>query len=136
MYADWWYLWCLSYYMNLQCDVFIMLKRSLKWTPIVGWVSLLSIYCPSMPDAMRIQGMQIFGFMFVSTWAKSAAYLKRKLGKIAKRATRAEQPLNLMIFPEGTLVSKDTRPLSKKYADKMGFVRDSCICTGGGLADP
>lgn len=27
-----------------------------------------------------------------------------------------------MIFPEGTLVSKDTRPVSKKFADKCGIV--------------
>lgn len=27
-----------------------------------------------------------------------------------------------MLYPEGTLVSKDTRPRSKKYADKMGIV--------------
>jgi len=28
-----------------------------------------------------------------------------------------------MIFPEGTLISKDTLPISRKYADKMGYVR-------------
>jgi len=37
---------------------------------------------------------------------------------IAQRAQRAGQAFALLIFPEGTLVSQDTRPLSKKYADK------------------
>lgn len=34
-----------------------------------------------------------------------------------------DTPLTLILYPEGTLVSKDTRPISKKYADKLGIVR-------------
>ncbi|KAG8679077.1 hypothetical protein FRC08_017240, partial [Ceratobasidium sp. 394] len=37
IYADWWYLWCLSYSMRAHADVLIILKDSLKWIPIVGW---------------------------------------------------------------------------------------------------
>ncbi len=38
MYADWWYVWCLTYFMGTYKDVLIVLKKSLKWVPIVGWV--------------------------------------------------------------------------------------------------
>jgi len=33
------YAWCLTYFMNTHRDVYIVLKKSLKWVPIVGWVS-------------------------------------------------------------------------------------------------
>jgi len=42
-YADWWYLWSLSYFANMQEHVLIVLKKSLKWVPILGWVSALSV---------------------------------------------------------------------------------------------
>ena len=32
------YAWCLTYFMNTHRDVCIVLKKSLKWVPIVGWV--------------------------------------------------------------------------------------------------
>ncbi|KAG8807189.1 hypothetical protein FRC17_004602, partial [Serendipita sp. 399] len=48
--------------------------------------------------------------------------------KIAAHHTKAapdkpeeEEPLNFLIFPEGTLVSKLTVPPSRKYADKMNL---------------
>lgn len=39
IYADWWYAWTLTYLMGTHRDVFIVLKKSLKWLPILGWVS-------------------------------------------------------------------------------------------------
>ena len=39
------------------------------------------------------------------------------------RAEKEDSPLTFILYPEGTLVSKDTRPISKKYADKLGIVR-------------
>lgn len=54
MYADWWYAWCLTYFMGTHKDVFIVLKKSLKWVPIIGWVhnifaalicAKLTLYC-------------------------------------------------------------------------------------------
>lgn len=32
------YAWCLTYFMNTHRDVYIVLKKSLKWVPILGWV--------------------------------------------------------------------------------------------------
>lgn len=45
IYADWWYAWCFTYFMSphgLHRYVYITLKKSLRWVPIVGWVCLAS----------------------------------------------------------------------------------------------
>lgn len=42
IYLDWWYVWNLTYFMNMHQDVLIVLKRSLKWVPILGWVRIYS----------------------------------------------------------------------------------------------
>jgi hypothetical protein len=42
VYADWWYAWCFTYFMSphgIHRYVYITLKKSLRWVPIVGWVS-------------------------------------------------------------------------------------------------
>jgi 1-acyl-sn-glycerol-3-phosphate acyltransferase len=44
VYLDWWYLWSLTYWMGGHKDVIIVLKKSLKWIPIVGWVSHSQIH--------------------------------------------------------------------------------------------
>jgi len=66
--------------------------------------------------------MQFYRFLFLArSWSEDKIYLGKHLISIAKRAQSAGQAFALMIFPEGTLVSRDTRPLSKKYADKIGI---------------
>ncbi|EKM60925.1 uncharacterized protein PHACADRAFT_247149 [Phanerochaete carnosa HHB-10118-sp] len=104
MYADWWYVWCLTYFAGSYKDVFIVLKKSLKWLPIIGW------------------GMQLYNFIFLSrSWASDRLHLAKSLSWLSAQAEKRDTPLTFVLYPEGTLVSKHTRPLSKKYADKMGF---------------
>ncbi|KAG8880142.1 hypothetical protein FRB98_005314 [Tulasnella sp. 332] len=104
VYLDWWYLWAFTYFLNMHEYVLIMLKKSLKWIPVVGW------------------GMQFFEFIFLArSWASDRLILEKELTRTGENVQRRKEPLFLMIFPEGTLVSKDTRPLSKKYADKVGI---------------
>lgn len=103
IYADWLYLWCLTYRAGLDKDILILLKKSLKWIPIVGW------------------GMQCYHFIFLArSWVSDRFIVSDQLSRLAARAQLQSTPLALMIFPEGTLVSKDTRPISKKYAEKIG----------------
>ncbi|PCH33504.1 acyltransferase-domain-containing protein [Wolfiporia cocos MD-104 SS10] len=103
VYADWWYAWCLTYFMRTYADVFIVLKASLKWLPILGW------------------GMRFFNFIFLKrSWASDRLHLSSSLSWLGRRAEREDSPLTFILYPEGTLVSKDTRPLSKKFADKIG----------------
>ncbi|KAI0067914.1 acyltransferase-domain-containing protein [Artomyces pyxidatus] len=102
VYADWWYAWCLTYFMGTHRDVFIVLKKSLKWLPVIGW------------------GMQFFNFIFLArSWAHDRVYLVKEL--ITRHTSHRDTPLTFILYPEGTLYSKDTRPISKKFADKMGI---------------
>ena len=39
MYADWWYIWLLAYFARVHEYILIIAKSSLKWVPVVGWVS-------------------------------------------------------------------------------------------------
>ncbi|KAL1952116.1 hypothetical protein VTO73DRAFT_1265 [Trametes versicolor] len=104
VYADWIYAWALTYYMGTHKDVFIVLKKSLKWVPVLGW------------------GMQFFNFIFLArSWASDRLQLTQSLSWLAQRAEKEDSPLTFILYPEGTLVSKDTRPISKKYADKLGI---------------
>ena len=73
-------------------------------------------------------------------WESDRKVLDKQLARLGADAHEKSDPLTLLIcelasiptcrrtdgsasVPEGTLVSKDTRPLSKKYADKTGLVR-------------
>ncbi|OBZ78790.1 putative acyltransferase CST26 [Grifola frondosa] len=104
IYADWWYAWCLTYFMGTHKDVYIVLKNSLKWVPVVGW------------------GMQFYNFIFLArSWASDRLHLSQSLSWLARRAEKEDSPLTFILYPEGTLVSADTRPVSKKYADKLGI---------------
>ncbi|CAO1618018.1 unnamed protein product [Sympodiomycopsis kandeliae] len=104
VYTDWLYLWILSYFCGFEESIYIILKESLKWAPIVGIA------------------MQYYDFIFLArSWAKDQVTLSHHLSKLADLSHLNSNPLMLLIFPEGTLVSKDTRPLSKKFADKTGI---------------
>lgn len=72
--------------------------------------------------------MQLYNFIFLArSWASDRLYLSNRLSWLGKRAETQDTPLTLVLYPEGTLVSKDTRPISKKYADKLGIVRHICV---------
>ncbi|KAK0543930.1 hypothetical protein OC845_005871 [Tilletia horrida] len=121
IYLDWLYIWVLALYANLGDAIHIVLKDSLKWTPIIG------------------PAMQFFHFIFMKRkWDDDKKNLSDQLAYLAdrakpfssrtsmassidaNRASGAPSSLLLSIFPEGTLVSDQSRPLSKKYADKVG----------------
>ena len=68
--------------------------------------------------------MQFFKFIFLArSWASDRIELASHLSALGQHAEREDKPLTLFLYPEGTLVSKDTRPISKKFADKLGIVR-------------
>ncbi|TRM61486.1 acyltransferase-domain-containing protein [Schizophyllum amplum] len=107
VYLDWWYMWCLTYFIGprgVHKYVYITLKKSLKWLPVVGW------------------GMQFFSFIFLArSWASDRAQLAASLSRLGMEAEEEDNPLAFILYPEGTLVSPQTRPISKKFADKLGI---------------
>ncbi|KAI5365234.1 Putative phospholipid/glycerol acyltransferase [Septoria linicola] len=114
LYTDWLYLWWTAYTnaLPMHGHIYIILKDSLKWVPAIG------------------PGMQLFGFIFMSRkWATDQQRLRYRLqklktrhsGPMAGQSGKAQlDPMWLLIFPEGTNLSADTRAQSKKFADNSG----------------
>ncbi|KAK3717261.1 hypothetical protein LTR37_005970 [Vermiconidia calcicola] len=112
IYTDWLYLWWISYTNNPPAHghIYIILKESLKYIPLVG------------------PAMMFYSFIFMARkWATDQSRLRYRLQKLNSQhsgplsGTEGGQQLDpvwLMIFPEGTNLSGNTRASSTKYAAK------------------
>lgn len=110
VYADWVYLWWVAYTNGSHGHIFIILKESLKYIPLIG------------------QAMMLFGFIFMSRkWVSDKPRLQHRLQKLnAVRSGPSAKspeydPMWLLIFPEGTNLSPRTERISKAYAEKQGI---------------
>ncbi|KAF2654235.1 acyltransferase-domain-containing protein [Lophiostoma macrostomum CBS 122681] len=110
IYTDWTYLWWIGYTAKMHGHLYIILKESIKYIPILG------------------TGMMFYGFIFLSRkWAKDKerfSYRLRKLNSSHAGPLSGSQgldPMWLLIFPEGTNLSANGRESSKKWADKNGI---------------
>lgn len=110
VYTDWLYLWWVGYTNRMHGHIFIVLKESLKYVPFIG------------------PGMMFYGFIFMARkWASDKPRLQHRLEKLKSRhsgpmsGSQALDPMWLMIFPEGTNLSANTRKGSKKWAEKQGI---------------
>ncbi|KAF2008446.1 acyltransferase-domain-containing protein [Aaosphaeria arxii CBS 175.79] len=100
LYTDWLYLWWIAYTNNMHGFVYIILKESLKHIPIIGW------------------GAQFYNFIFLSRkWEQDERTFKQHLSKLNK----PNDPMWLIIFPEGTNLSASTREKSQQWAKKNGL---------------
>jgi hypothetical protein len=80
--------------------IYIILKESLKNIPIIGW------------------GCQFYNFIFLSRkWEEDQSRFKKHLDQLNK----PNDPMWLIIFPEGTNLSATTREKSKRWAEKTGL---------------
>ncbi|KAK3896780.1 hypothetical protein C8A05DRAFT_39670 [Staphylotrichum tortipilum] len=110
IYTDWLYLWWVGYANSprMHGSLFIILKESLKYIPIVG------------------PGMMFYGFIFMSRkMAVDQPRLAHRLGKLRTEHTAPDgskylDPMWLLLFPEGTNASQNGRNKSAKWADKIG----------------
>lgn len=112
LYTDWLYLWWIAYTNRMHGHVYIILKESLKYVPVIG------------------PGMMFYGFIFMArNWARDRPRLQHRLQKLKSRhggpmsGSQSLDPMWLMIFPEGTNLSANTRKGSAKWAEKQG-IRD------------
>ncbi|KAF2205179.1 acyltransferase-domain-containing protein [Delitschia confertaspora ATCC 74209] len=110
IYTDWIYLWWVAYTSKMHGHLYIILKESIKWIPVIG------------------QGMMFYGFIFLSRkWSKDKERFQYRLRKLNSRhsgplsGTQPLDPMWLLIFPEGTNLSDNGRKASKKWADKTGI---------------
>jgi 1-acyl-sn-glycerol-3-phosphate acyltransferase len=88
--------------------LYIMLKESLKYVPIVG------------------PGMMFYGFIFMArNWAKDKPRMEHRLSRLRthqgiKSRANEPDPAWLLLFPEGTNMSNNGRNGSKRWAEKSG----------------
>lgn len=99
LYSDWVFLWWIAYTAKVHGNIFIMLKNSLRKLPLLGW------------------GMQNYRFLFLSrSWAQDEKVLTEGLSRINKDSN---WPAWLILFPEGTTISKNGVNKSTQYAAKQ-----------------
>jgi 1-acyl-sn-glycerol-3-phosphate acyltransferase len=110
IYTDWLYLWWIAYTNRMHGHVYIILKESLKYIPIIG------------------PGIMFYGFVFMArNWARDKPRLQHRLQKLKSRhggpmsGSESLDPMWLMIFPEGTNLSGNTRRKSANWAEKQGI---------------
>lgn len=103
MYADWWYIWLVARQLEHHGDLKFILRSDLKRIPILGW------------------GMGMVEFIFMARkWITDGL----NLFNVIKRLKLDSAPLWLVIFPEGTVVTKDTLEKSAAYGKKMNITQD------------
>ena len=99
IYTDWMYLWWIAYTNRMHGRLYIILKESLKSIPVLGW------------------GMQMSQFIFMKrNWEQDKPNMQKHLAKLR----RHNDPMWLMLFPEGTNLAPDTRDKSRAWARKTG----------------
>ncbi|KAF7310681.1 Lysocardiolipin acyltransferase [Mycena chlorophos] len=124
IYLDWWYAWNLMYFIGdgLHRSVYITLKNSLQWIPVLG------------------PAMQFYGFIFLARSCSSRLSVCLAVSdRLIQGFLTALNSLHICLPSERlqrkktihscssstprvrTLVSKNTRPISKKFADKQGI---------------
>ncbi len=79
-------------------------------------LGMISLLCqPLFLYTYTIQGMRMFEFIFLKrNWTHDQKHLGKAFDKIA----RDRQPIWLMLFPEGTLISDQTMEINLNYAEK------------------
>ncbi|XP_060101410.1 lysocardiolipin acyltransferase 1 [Heteronotia binoei] len=97
---DWMFLWnCLLRYSYLRLEK-ICLKSSLKGIPGFGWA------------------MQVAAFIFIQRkWEEDKNHFENMLDYFCD----IHEPLQLLIFPEGTDLTENTKARSNEFAEKNGL---------------
>lgn len=110
VYTDWLYLWWIAYTNRMHGHIFIILKESLKYIPIIG------------------QGMMFYGFIFMARkWLSDKPRLQHRLEKLKSKhsgplsGSQQLDPMWLLIYPEGTNLSVNTKKASDAYSQKKGL---------------
>lgn len=109
IYTEWIYFWWTAYTSRMAGHIYIMLKESLKKLPLLG------------------QGMMFFGFIFMARkWESDKPRIEHRLKQLSTKrdgptpGTSHYDPMWLLIFPEGTNLSANTRRKSVAWSEKSG----------------
>jgi lysocardiolipin and lysophospholipid acyltransferase len=104
LYTDWLSLWWTAYTVGHHNALIIVLKDAIKKIPILG------------------HGMVFFSWIFLSrSWEADRPRLELSISRLAN--CTKQTPMWLLIFPEGTNISKRSMAISKKWAEKNSLVQ-------------
>lgn len=110
VYTEWLYLWWIAYTSRMHGHIFIILKESLKYVPVLG------------------PGMMFYGFIFMARkWIQDKPRLQHRLEKLKTRhsgpmsGSQGLDPMWLLIFPEGTNLARNTKRKSREWAEKQAI---------------
>lgn len=110
IYTDWLYIWWAAYTARMHGHIYIIMKESLKYVPIVS------------------PGILFYGFIFMARkWDSDKSRMHYRFQKLQEQhhgpmsGTASLDPMWLILFPEGTNLSSNTRKASVKWADKQGI---------------
>ena len=104
IYTEWLYLWWIAYTSKQHGAIYIILKETLKYIPIIG------------------PAMMFYGFIFMArNWTKDKLRLQYRLKKLKEMHSGILDPMWLLIFPEGTNLSGNTHNRSETWAKKQGI---------------
>ncbi|ODV83195.1 hypothetical protein CANARDRAFT_203658 [[Candida] arabinofermentans NRRL YB-2248] len=99
IYSDWLFLWFMAYLNNVGSNIYIIMKKSLAGIPLLGF------------------GMKNYDFIFLSRkWEVDKPYMIKHFKNLCLVAKHW-----LLIFPEGTNLSPNTKPKSDNYIKKLGM---------------
>ncbi|CDK28501.1 unnamed protein product [Kuraishia capsulata CBS 1993] len=97
IYTDWLFMWWCGYINNVADRFYIIMKKSLQQIPLLGW------------------GMTNYDFIFLSRkWELDKEQMTTQL------STLTDENHWLLVFPEGTNMSKCRKDISDKYIEKVG----------------
>lgn len=100
IYADWLFMWWAAYTSRMHGAIYVVLKDSLKWIPILG------------------TAMQLFGFIFMArNWEKDRPAMQHRLDQLR---SDKDWPMWLLLYPEGTNLSPTTIERARAYATRTG----------------
>ena len=110
LYTDWLYLWWIAYTSKMHPYLYIVLKDTFKYLPILG------------------PAMKFYGFIFMSRkWATDQSRMAYRLKKLTAShsgpmsGSAGLDPMWFVMYPEGTNLSGRTRKRSAAWAEKAGL---------------
>lgn len=100
IYSDWIYLWAFMNHLERAAGVKIALKRAIMFVPLFGWA------------------MKVMDFIFLHRhWGRDMIKFDRRVRRIAERG----HPYSLLIFPEGTTMTKEARESCQQHSRTKNY---------------
>lgn len=128
--------WSFAYNRGHEAAIKVILKNQLKFTPLFGGVrACVAFALKCSQTTTHAQGMRGFNFIFLKRkWEKDSKHMEQvltsykvfwfldlRLFNPCIKEHTVNQPFWLVIFPEGTIIRKESREKSNQFAKQEGF---------------